>query len=162
MSVFTEAEIEYLNSQRLGRMATVGADGQPHIIPVTFVYNAAEDAVDIGGLRFGAGKKWRDAQQNPRVTGDCVERVERDLEYRLGAELRVDRPACLRRRRLAAARPGVVEAEPGLYFVGLPFLFALTSSLVGGVGRDAEYIATHIAFHASGGATEHDAVTRAG
>ena len=57
---------------------------------------------------------------------------------------------------------GVVEAEPGLYFVGLPFLSALTSSLVGGVGRDADYIAAHIAFHASGGATEHDALTRAG
>jgi hypothetical protein len=37
-------------------------------VPVTFVYNAAEDVVDIGGLRFGAGKKWRDAQQNPRIT----------------------------------------------------------------------------------------------
>ncbi len=40
---------------------------------------------------------------------------------------------------------GVVESEPGLYFVGLFFLSALTSSLVGGVGRDAEYIAKHIA-----------------
>jgi putative flavoprotein involved in K+ transport len=40
---------------------------------------------------------------------------------------------------------GVVAAEPGLYFVGLPFLFTLTSSLVGGVGRDAEHIAEHIA-----------------
>lgn len=40
---------------------------------------------------------------------------------------------------------GVVESEPGLYFVGLVFLYALASSLVGGVGRDAEYIAKHIA-----------------
>jgi putative flavoprotein involved in K+ transport len=40
---------------------------------------------------------------------------------------------------------GVVAAEPGLYFVGLFFLTTLTSSLVGGVGRDAEYIARHIA-----------------
>jgi putative flavoprotein involved in K+ transport len=40
---------------------------------------------------------------------------------------------------------GVVDAEPGLYFVGLPFQYALTSSLVGGVGRDAEHIAKHIA-----------------
>ncbi len=90
MSVFTEAEIEYLNSQRLGRMATVGADGQPHIIPVTFVYNAAEDAVDIGGLRFGAGKKWRDAQQNPRVTflvDDSTGRSARALEVRAIVEL---------------------------------------------------------------------------
>jgi hypothetical protein len=42
---------------------------------------------------------------------------------------------------------GVVGSEPGLYFVGLPFLFTLTWSLVGGVGRDAEHIAEHIAGH---------------
>lgn len=42
---------------------------------------------------------------------------------------------------------GVVEGEPGLYFVGRFFLFAFTSSLIGGVGRDAEYIAKHIAKH---------------
>jgi putative flavoprotein involved in K+ transport len=40
---------------------------------------------------------------------------------------------------------GIVESEPGLYFVGRFFLHALTSSLIGGVGRDAEYIAKHIA-----------------
>lgn len=36
---------------------------------------------------------------------------------------------------------GVVGATPGLYFVGLFFQSALTSSLVGGIGRDAHYIA---------------------
>jgi putative flavoprotein involved in K+ transport len=40
---------------------------------------------------------------------------------------------------------GVVEGEPGLYFVGLPFLYSLGSSTIGGVGRDAEYIARCIA-----------------
>ena len=40
---------------------------------------------------------------------------------------------------------GIVGAEPGLYFVGLLFLYALSSPLVGGVGRDAEHIAEHIA-----------------
>src|SRR5215208_2972928 len=40
---------------------------------------------------------------------------------------------------------GVVEGEPGLYFVGLLFLYSLTSSLVGGVGRDSEYVSGHIA-----------------
>jgi putative flavoprotein involved in K+ transport len=39
---------------------------------------------------------------------------------------------------------GVVAAEPGLYFIGLFFLTTLASSLVGGVGQDAEYIARHI------------------
>jgi putative flavoprotein involved in K+ transport len=40
---------------------------------------------------------------------------------------------------------GVVESEPGLYFLGLLFLYALSSPLVGGVGRDAEHIARQIA-----------------
>jgi len=42
-------------------------------------------------------------------------------------------------------RLGVVESSPGLYFVGLPFLRAFASMLVGGVGRDAERVAKHIA-----------------
>ena len=39
---------------------------------------------------------------------------------------------------------GVVQACPGLYFVGLLFLYSLSSSLVGGVGRDAGHIVDHI------------------
>jgi putative flavoprotein involved in K+ transport len=38
----------------------------------------------------------------------------------------------------------VVPGHPGLYFVGLFFLHSLTSSLVGGVGRDAEHVAKHL------------------
>jgi putative flavoprotein involved in K+ transport len=38
-----------------------------------------------------------------------------------------------------------ITAEPGLYFIGLFFLTSLASSLVGGVRRDAEHIARHIA-----------------
>jgi putative flavoprotein involved in K+ transport len=40
---------------------------------------------------------------------------------------------------------GVVEAEPGLYFVGLQFQYAATSDVLPGVGRDAEYVVKHIA-----------------
>lgn len=39
---------------------------------------------------------------------------------------------------------GVVTSCPGLYFVGLPFLYSLSSALVGGVGRDAGHIVAHI------------------
>ena len=42
---------------------------------------------------------------------------------------------------------GIVASQPGLYFVGLWFLSAFTSSLLGGVGRDAEHIAEQIAAH---------------
>ena len=38
-----------------------------------------------------------------------------------------------------------VASEPGLYFVGLDFLYSFTSENVGGVGRDAKHIARHIA-----------------
>jgi putative flavoprotein involved in K+ transport len=38
-----------------------------------------------------------------------------------------------------------VEAEPGLYFVGLHFLHALSSVMIHGVGRDAERIASEVA-----------------
>jgi putative flavoprotein involved in K+ transport len=41
---------------------------------------------------------------------------------------------------------GVLESQPGagLYFVGLPFLYGFTSALVGGVGRDAEYVVRQV------------------
>ncbi len=68
MSVFTVSEIEYLSRMTMGRLATVGRDGQPHVIPLTFRYNGDEDAIDIGGVDFTLGKKWRDMQANPLVT----------------------------------------------------------------------------------------------
>jgi putative flavoprotein involved in K+ transport len=35
---------------------------------------------------------------------------------------------------------GIVASCPGLYFVGLPFLYSLSSALLGGVGRDAAHV----------------------
>ena len=67
MSVFEDEEIEYLKSQLLGRLATVGSDGQPHVVPVSFRYNAQLDTIDIGGHDFARRKKYRDVQRNPRV-----------------------------------------------------------------------------------------------
>ncbi len=43
---------------------------------------------------------------------------------------------------------GVVPSEPGLYFVGLHFLSAISSAQIHGVGRDAAYIAEQIAARA--------------
>jgi putative flavoprotein involved in K+ transport len=39
---------------------------------------------------------------------------------------------------------GVVQTEPGLYFIGLPFQSTLLSALVAGAGADAKYIAKQI------------------
>src|ERR1700687_1243502 len=67
MSVFTPAEINYLQSQRLARVATSGPGGQPHVVPVSFRYNPDEDTIDVGGHGFAQRKKYRDVQRNPRV-----------------------------------------------------------------------------------------------
>ena len=68
MSVFTGDELEYLAGQRLGRIATVGADGQPHVVPTSFRYNPEHDAVDVGGLRMSQTKKVRDVQRTGRAS----------------------------------------------------------------------------------------------
>jgi pyridoxamine 5'-phosphate oxidase family protein len=67
MSVFTETEIEYLSGQRLGRLATVDAEGRPHVVPVAFRYNEELDAVDIGGHNFAGSKKFRDVGKTGRA-----------------------------------------------------------------------------------------------
>lgn len=64
MSHFTNAEIEYMQSQRLGRLATVNAAGEPHVVPVSFRYNAELDVVDIGGHGLSSSKKFRDILHN--------------------------------------------------------------------------------------------------
>lgn len=68
MSVFTEAEIAYLQSQHIGRIATIGPDGQPHVVPVGFRFNLEHDSIDIGGLAgFTQRKHYRDLVRNPKV-----------------------------------------------------------------------------------------------
>ncbi|MGN6812748.1 MAG: PPOX class F420-dependent oxidoreductase, partial [Thermomicrobiales bacterium] len=67
MSVFTPAEIAYLQSQRLGRLATVNAAGEPHVVPVGFRYNAELDTIDIGGHSIGRSKKFHDVQRDGRA-----------------------------------------------------------------------------------------------
>jgi hypothetical protein len=38
MSVFRKAELRYLaGGQQLGRIATVGVDGTPHVVPVAWI-----------------------------------------------------------------------------------------------------------------------------
>jgi pyridoxamine 5'-phosphate oxidase family protein len=67
MSVFAAAEITYLESQRLARLAPAGRDCQPHVVPLAFRYNPETDTIDVGGHNFAQRKKYRDVQQNARV-----------------------------------------------------------------------------------------------
>ena len=50
---------------------------------------------------------------------------------------------------------GVIPSQPGLYFVGLLFLYAMSSSMIHGVGRDAERIARLIASRHTGAQSMH-------
>ena len=68
MSVFTPGEIEYLKSQRIGRLATIGATGEPHVVPCRFHYNEELDVIEVGGGNMGKSKKFRDASANGRVS----------------------------------------------------------------------------------------------
>jgi pyridoxamine 5'-phosphate oxidase family protein len=68
MSVFTEAELRYLaGGRQLGRLATVGADGTPHVVPVAWIYNAARDTIDVGGSELERTKKFRDVARSGRA-----------------------------------------------------------------------------------------------
>ena len=68
MSVFTEAELAYLmGGRQLGRVATVGADGTPHVVPVAWIDHAARDSIDIGGHELERTKKFRDVVRSGRA-----------------------------------------------------------------------------------------------
>jgi pyridoxamine 5'-phosphate oxidase family protein len=68
MSVFTEKEIEYLKSQRLGRLATINPQGKPQIAPVGFHFDPDLDVIDIGGRFMSKSKKFRNVLKNPHVS----------------------------------------------------------------------------------------------
>ncbi|HEX6300019.1 MAG TPA: NAD(P)-binding domain-containing protein [Acidimicrobiia bacterium] len=57
---------------------------------------------------------------------------------------------------------GIVESEPGLYFLGLKFLYSVSSEQIHGVGRDAAYIADAIATNGAKRHTDRSATSRQG
>ncbi|HXQ34441.1 MAG TPA: PPOX class F420-dependent oxidoreductase [Anaerolineales bacterium] len=67
MDIFTKNELDYMHEQRLRRLATVDADGNPHVVPVGFRHNPETDTIDIGGHRIAETRKWRDVGRHPRV-----------------------------------------------------------------------------------------------
>ncbi|MEV6431224.1 PPOX class F420-dependent oxidoreductase [Nocardia sp. NPDC051463] len=95
-ATLTSEQLEYLNTQRLGRLATVRPDGSPQNSPVGFRYNAELGTIDIGGWNMGASKKFRNLADNDRVAFvvDDVASVQpwrvRCLEIRGTAEALTD------------------------------------------------------------------------
>lgn len=67
MPAFTDAEIAYLDSQHLGRLATQKPNGTLQNSPVGFRYNPATETIDIGGHNFEASRKFRNVTANGKV-----------------------------------------------------------------------------------------------
>ncbi|MDF2706338.1 MAG: hypothetical protein K0R62_1990 [Nonomuraea muscovyensis] len=65
---FTQAELDYLAGQRLGRLATVSPAGQVQNNPVGFFVDAASGTITIGGHALGASKKFRNIQRGSTVS----------------------------------------------------------------------------------------------
>ncbi|WP_396450279.1 PPOX class F420-dependent oxidoreductase [Actinomadura sp.] len=63
----TDVEREYLSTQRLGRLATVGPKGDPQNNPVGFTYNAETGTIDIRGWNLAKSRKYRNLRYNDQV-----------------------------------------------------------------------------------------------
>src|SRR3984957_17419607 len=96
MSAFTDAEIEFVNSQRLGRLAPGRGGGVAHVVPVAVFYDPDADALVIGAnAEFGeavmsSSKKFRDAQRRPMAAVVIDDLGPRILEVRGQAETHLD------------------------------------------------------------------------
>ena len=64
MTALTDSQIAYLHTQRLGRIATTGADHKPHVVPTSYRYNPESGTVDCGGMHVSTTKKFRDVRAN--------------------------------------------------------------------------------------------------
>ena len=92
-SAFTKAERDYLvGGRQLGRIATVGTDGTPHVVPVAYIFNAVRETIDIGGSALERTKKFRDVARTGRaaIVIDDLESEDpwrpRGIEIRGGGE----------------------------------------------------------------------------
>jgi len=65
--VFTDGELAYLRSQRLGRLATVAPDGTLQNNPVGFSVDEQAGVINIGGRKLGATRKFRNVAANGHV-----------------------------------------------------------------------------------------------
>lgn len=88
-SAFREAELRYMaGGRQLGRIATVGADGTPHVVPVAWFYNAARDAIEIGGYELELTKKFRDVARTGRAAIVIDDLASTDPWHPRGIEIR--------------------------------------------------------------------------
>jgi pyridoxamine 5'-phosphate oxidase family protein len=106
MSAFTEAELDYLNgARRLGRIATVGRDGTPHVVPVGWSHNAELDAIEVSGHDFAQTKKFRDVARGGRAAIVIDDLASTDPWRPRGIEIRGSAEAVTEPRPMIRIRP---------------------------------------------------------
>ncbi|TMK89558.1 MAG: PPOX class F420-dependent oxidoreductase [Actinobacteria bacterium] len=64
--IFTDAELEYLQGQRLARIATASAKGEPDVAPVGF--RVDDDDVVVGGLDLTKTRKYFNVKATGRAS----------------------------------------------------------------------------------------------
>jgi pyridoxamine 5'-phosphate oxidase family protein len=65
-STFTDEEREYLAAHDLGRLATIGSDDEPDVVPVGYWFNT-DGTIDIGGPRLSTSRKFHNVEARPHV-----------------------------------------------------------------------------------------------
>ncbi|MCD2197888.1 PPOX class F420-dependent oxidoreductase [Actinomycetospora endophytica] len=65
--MFTDEELEYLDGQRIGRLATSQPDGTLQNNPVGFGVNRELGTIDIGGYNISRSRKFRNVEANGRA-----------------------------------------------------------------------------------------------
>ena len=75
--------------RRLARIATVGRDGTPHVVPVgMWSYNPERDSIDLGGHDFARTKKYRDVERSGRAALVVDDLASTDPWRQRGIEVR--------------------------------------------------------------------------
>lgn len=69
MTSFTDTELTFLRTEGLlGRVATVGRDGTPHVTPIgMWTFGADETSIEVRGHDFATTKKFRDVARTGRA-----------------------------------------------------------------------------------------------
>ena len=84
----TELERAYLQSQPLGRLATVDTDGAPQNSPIGVFLDEETGDILIGGAAMGGTRKFRNVRANPHVALVIDDLVSRDPWTVRGLEIR--------------------------------------------------------------------------
>jgi pyridoxamine 5'-phosphate oxidase family protein len=113
-SVFTPAELGYLRSQPLARLATIGPDGAPQVKAVGFIVDPETGTIDIPSLNNPSTQKWRNVQRDGRVAL-IVDDVSPDPWQPRSVEVRgiaEALPDVLHADAFPGVKPGVIRIHP--------------------------------------------------